>query len=149
MNNTELATEFRQANASPGLLLWRLSNEWQAKQRAALKPFDLTHTQFVLLASLSYAANKRELTQKQLAEFAHTDVMMTSQVVRKLEQKGLVSRHESKYDGRAVTLAPTVTGLELVNKAVVVVESVDRIFFEKIGKDLPQLIKTMRQLTQD
>lgn len=147
MSKPKLATEFHDANASPGLLLWRLSNEWQAKQRAALKRFDLTHVQFVLLASLAYAANDEELTQKQLAEFAHTDVMMTSQIVRKLEQKGLISRHTSSRDGRAVTLAPTSAGLECVNKAIAVVESVDKIFFEKVGEDLPRLVRMMRQLT--
>lgn len=144
MSNSKLATEFHEADASPGLLLWRLSNEWQAKQRAALKQFDLTHAQFVLLASLAYA--DRELTQKQLAGFAHTDVMMTSQLVRKLEQKGLVSRRVSKLDRRAFTLAPTVAGFERVNEAVVAVESVDKAFFGRVEKDLPQLIKIIQQL---
>jgi len=147
VSKTKLVTKFHEADASPGLLLWRLSNEWQARQRAALKQFDLTHVQFVLLASLAYVVNDRELTQKQLAEFAHTDVMMTSQVVRKLEQKSLVSRHTSTRDGRAVTLAPTKAGLELVNQAIAVVESVDKTFFNKVGKDLPQLIRLMQLLT--
>ena len=149
MNKTKLVTEFPEADASPGLLLWRLSNEWQAKQRAALKQFDLTHVQFVLLASLAYAANDREMTQKQLAEFAHTDVMMTSQIVRKLEQKGLIGRRASNHDGRAMILAPTKTGLERVNKAVAAVESVDKLFFERAGRDLPQLVRIMQQLTNN
>jgi len=148
LDKEELATEFHQADASPGLLLWRLSNEWQTRQRAALKQFDLTHVQFVLLASLAYTANERELTQKQLAEFAHTDVMMTSQVVRKLEQKGLVIRKASNDDGRAIGLTLTARGLQLANEAVIVVESVDKTFFESAGKDLPRLVKIMRRLTQ-
>lgn len=148
MSKIGLATKFHQADTSPGLLLWRLSNSWQAKQRAALKQFDLTHVQFVLLASLAYAANERELTQKQLAEFARTDVMMTSQVVRTLEQKGLVKRHASEHDGRAFVLVPTAVGLGLVNKAVVLVEAVDKAFFEKAGKDLPNLIEVMHRLSQ-
>ena len=146
MSRPKLTTGFPEADDSPGLLLWRLSNEWQSKQRIALKPFGLTHVQFVLLGSLTYAVNDQEITQKQLAEFAHTDVMMTSQVIRKLEQKALVNRQSSKQDGRAITLVPTPAGIRLVNNAIVAVEEADKIFFEKVGKDLPQLVAFMRQL---
>ena len=44
----------RDADDSPGFLLWQVTNKWQAAQRAALKPFGLTHVQFVLLASLTW-----------------------------------------------------------------------------------------------
>ena len=37
---------------SPGFLLWRVTLSWQRRMRAALAPHDLTHVQFVLLASL-------------------------------------------------------------------------------------------------
>ena len=49
-----LATGTPSADESPGLLLWQVTNRWQAAQRAALKPFELTHVQFVLLASLTW-----------------------------------------------------------------------------------------------
>jgi hypothetical protein len=52
--NGALRSEFTDAELSPGLLLWRVTNAWQAAQRAALRPFDLMHVQFVLLASLSW-----------------------------------------------------------------------------------------------
>ena len=148
MSKTRLATEFEQADDSPGLLLWQLSNKWQAKQRAALKPFGLTHVQFVLLATLTYTADESSFTQKQLAEYAQTDVMMTSQVIRKLEQKGLVQRKPNKLDGRAFALNPTPMGIELANRAVKKVEEVDRHFFEAIGPDLSNLVKMMRQLVK-
>ena len=41
---------------SPGFLLWQVTNRWQQAQRAALKPYGLTHVQFVVLASLTYLA---------------------------------------------------------------------------------------------
>ncbi len=46
-----LRTRFASADQSPGLLLWQVTNRWQAAQRAALAPLGLTHVQFVLLAS--------------------------------------------------------------------------------------------------
>jgi DNA-binding MarR family transcriptional regulator len=146
MSSTKLASEFDHANDSPGLLLWQLSNKWQARQRAALKPFGLTHVQFVLLATLTYTAGEHSFTQKQLAEYAQTDVMMTSQVIRKLEQKGLVLRELSKQDGRAFTVHPTPAGITLVNKAVKAVEAVDKAFFSAAGTELALLTNIMRQL---
>ena len=143
----KLDTEFKNANDSPGFLLWQISNKWQAQQRAALKPFGITHVQFVLLACLVYASGNINFTQKRLATHAQIDAMMTSQVLRKLEQKGLVKRHVSTTDGRAYTIKPTPAGVMLVNKAVKVVESVDKEFFDIKGIDLDILIKMMRRLT--
>lgn len=135
MNLATLDTEFNRAEDSPGLLLWQLSNKWQAKQRATLKVFDLTHVQFVLLATLTYAMGTTKFTQKQLAEYAKTDEMMTSQVLRKLEQKGLVKREANKLDKRAFTISPTPKGIELVNQAIKLVEEVDQQFFGVLSKE--------------
>lgn len=38
-------------SASPGLLMWRATLAWRRQVAAALRPLDLTHVQFVLLAS--------------------------------------------------------------------------------------------------
>ena len=76
-------SRFTSAGESPGFLLWRISNAWQQRQRAALLPLGLTHVQFVLLASLVWLTQHgRTVTQTDLAEQAQTDPMMTSQVVR-------------------------------------------------------------------
>ncbi len=58
---------------APRLLLWQVTNRWQAAQRAALKPFGLTHVQFVLLASLAWLDVEGPVTQKQLADHAVAD----------------------------------------------------------------------------
>jgi DNA-binding MarR family transcriptional regulator len=139
-------TEFDAARDSPGYLLWLMSNKWQAQQRLALKPFDLTHVQFVLLACVVYAPGPEPLTQIQLAGRAETDPMMTSQVVRKLEAKGLVRRRASVLDKRAVSLEATVQGIDLANRALVAVESVDAEFFGALGAHVPKFVKMMRTL---
>ncbi|KAB2584620.1 MarR family transcriptional regulator, partial [Rhodococcus erythropolis] len=88
----KLETDFEDAGDSPGLMLWRVTNAWQASIRAALRPFDLTHVQFVLLAALTWLDAETPITQRDLAEYARTDPMMTSQVIRTLESKKLVER---------------------------------------------------------
>jgi MarR family transcriptional regulator, organic hydroperoxide resistance regulator len=139
-------TDFDAAHTSPGYLLWLMSNKWQAEQRIALKPFDMTHVQFVLLACLVYAPRNENLTQVQLAARAKTDPMMTSQVIRKLEAKGLVQRTSSAQDKRAVSLVVTTQGIELVQRAIVAVEAVDEDFFGVLEKNMPHFVDMMRQL---
>jgi DNA-binding MarR family transcriptional regulator len=143
---TGLATEFASADESPGLLLWRVTNRGQAAQRAALKPHGLTHVQFVLLASLTYLHGDGPVTQRQLADHAATDVMMTSQVLRALEQRGLVRRAAHPDDRRARALAATDDGRALANVAVAAVEQCDRDFFAGLGPDVAALAGLLGRL---
>jgi DNA-binding MarR family transcriptional regulator len=129
-----LDTQFASADESPGFLLWRVTNRWQAAVRAALAPLDLTHVQFVLLATLTYLeTDGPPVTQRALADYAATDPMMTSQVLRALESKGLVERRDHPVDRRARALAPTAAGIALANRAVAVVEHTDRAFFAALA----------------
>ncbi|HEY4268179.1 MAG TPA: MarR family transcriptional regulator [Galbitalea sp.] len=131
-------TGFLSEDDSTGLMLWRVTNAWQAAQRAALKPFWLTHVQFVLLASLAWLDGDEPPpppTQQQLASYAHTDPMMTSQALRTLEGEGLIERVQHRSDGRARLLHATKDGIALANRAVVAVEAVDATFFAPLDTE--------------
>lgn len=141
-----LATGFSSPADSPGLLLWQVTHRWQAAQRAALKAFGLTHVQFVLLASLAWLDTDGPVTQRQLAEHAAADEMMTSQVLRVLADRGLVVRARHPVDGRAWALAVTEQGRALADRAVVAVEACDRAFFAEVGEDVPVLTDLLRRL---
>jgi DNA-binding MarR family transcriptional regulator len=120
---------------SPGFLLWRVTLRWQRVVSTALRPLGLTHVQFVLLACtwwLSQAKGEQP-TQRGLANFAATDPMMTSQVVRVLEKNGLIRRAADQKDSRALRLTVTAAGAELASKAIQVVEAADREFFAAAG----------------
>jgi DNA-binding MarR family transcriptional regulator len=129
-----LSSEFDDAAESPGLAMWRVTNAWQAEQRAALRQHDLTHVQFVLLASLTWLDAAEPVTQQDLAAHAGTDPMMTSQVLRVLEKRSLVERRPHPTDSRARSLVVTEAGAHLANRAVGDVEAVDRRFFEPLGE---------------
>jgi DNA-binding MarR family transcriptional regulator len=117
--------------ASPGFLLWHVTLAWQRAVAAALGPLELTHVQFVLLACAWWLHEQGSTpNQLQLARQAGTDVKMTSQVVRRLEAKGLVERTVDPLDTRARRLRPTRAGARLARRAIVAVESVDARFFE-------------------
>lgn len=147
--NRALRTEFGSADESPGLLLWQVTNRWQAAVRAALAPFDLTHVQFVLLAALTWFGGSdagTPITQRDLAAHAATDPMMTSQVLRALEQKGLIERRDHPHDRRAKSLVSTKAGVALVNRAIVAVEDCDREFFGPLHARTADFAASLRTL---
>ena len=141
-----LATRYERAEDSVGLLLWQVTNRWQAAQRAALKPLGLTHVQFVLLASLTWLDVDGPVTQAVLAQHAATDPMMTSQVLRALESQGLIARSPHPTDRRARALNVTAQGRALANRAVAVVEACDDTFFAPLGRRLPGLSSALALL---
>jgi DNA-binding MarR family transcriptional regulator len=144
-----LHSEFTHAGDSPGLLLWQVTNAWQAAQRAALRPFDLTHVQFVLLASVAWLQDEDQpITQRQLAQHTRVDPMMTSQVLRTLEAKGLIERGPHPTDARARALKSTPAGVGLANRANAAVEQVDRDYFDALGDDRVSFTQMLTRLTR-
>ena len=145
---TSLETAFTDASRSPGLALWRVTNAWQRAIRAALAPHGLTHVQFVLLASLTWLESDGPVTQRRLADHAVTDPMMTSQVLRALEQRALIQRAHHPDDKRAVAVTVTTAGAELANRANVAVEACDRAFFSRLGPGVGGFAAALRTLRE-
>ena len=134
-------SRYRPPEQGPGFLLWRASLVWQRLQRDALEEFGLTHVQFVLLAGVVWLGQGEEsLTQVRLATHAGTDVMMTSQVLRTLERKGLIRRTPHPTDSRAKVLVATPAGRDLAERAVQRVEEVDLRFFGREGREVKRLL---------
>lgn len=135
---------------SPGFLLWRTTLRWQRSITAALRPLELTHVQFVLLAgawwlSSAPGAEARSPTQRQLAAHAQVDAMMTSQVLRALDARGLIRRTADPADGRVKRVTVTDTGRGLAEQAITVVEQADNDFFSN-ARDPRQLLEVLSQL---
>jgi len=131
---------------SPGFLLWHVTLRWQRDMAAALAPLDLTHVQFVLLASTWWLNQQGDRpNQLTLAHWAGTDVKMTSQVLRALEAKGLLTRAVDPDDTRARRLQVTEPGAKLAAQAIEVVEAADRSFFS-VAPDIGVLTAILRAL---
>lgn len=142
-------SKFSTPSDSPGFLLWQVTNLWQRRIREALKEVNLTHVQFVLLASLVRLAEERSvISQTDLSRFAKTDIMMTSQVLRALQKKGLITRSPHPDDSRAKCLSATSKGAELVKVAVQLVEQQDNAFFSTLDGDLANFVLCLRSLVQ-
>ncbi|MEI6683545.1 MAG: MarR family winged helix-turn-helix transcriptional regulator [Bacteroidota bacterium] len=119
-------------------MLWQVTNLWQREIRKALEKYDLTHSQFVLLASISWLTSQnQDITQTLLSAHTKIDPMTTSMVLRTLQKKGLISRHEHITDTRAKTVGLTASGEKMAMLAVKSVESFDDLFFHSLGDNLP------------
>jgi DNA-binding MarR family transcriptional regulator len=121
---------------------------WQRVMTAALAPLDLTHVQFVLLASAMWLGRYGEPpNQVQLAAQAGTEVKMTSEVVARLEAKELIVREADPRDSRAKVIRITPAGAAAAQRAIIAVEAADAAFFEPV--DEAQLVTMLRQLAGD
>jgi DNA-binding MarR family transcriptional regulator len=140
-----IATRFEEpATESPGFLLWQVTLAWQREIAAALRPLELTHVQFVLLACSWWLGRGGEApNQLDVAKRAGTDPKMTSEVLRRLEGNGLIVRAVDPHDTRARRVRVTDIGAELAARAIGVVEDVDASFF---GRDTAGATATLRGL---
>lgn len=119
---------------STGLLLWKTHNYWQREIRKCLKPFDLTHTQFVILANTQWLLLQgEEVKQISIAKQAEVDIMMTSNIIRTLEKKGYLTRKAHQTNTRAKLVSVTPKGFEILKKALHEVENFDEKFFGRIS----------------
>jgi len=127
--------QFDKAEDSSGFLLWQVTNLWQREIKKALVKHGLTHSQFVLLASIHWLTlAKQDVTQILLSSHTKIDPMTTSTVLRTLQTKGFLKRQEHQTDTRAKTVFLTDKGVKTVMQAVKTVEQFDDIFFSPLGK---------------
>lgn len=129
------------------MLFWQVSTLWQRAVKTALRPFDLTLTQYVILAVIAELSETNdEITQKQISDFSMIDTMTVSNTLRLLEKKGLAKRIPSKSDSRANTIHNTDAGSVILRKAVRIVEEVDAAFFFDTKDDIKMFQELLAKL---
>ena len=115
---------------SSGFLLWQVTTLWQREMKIALEEVNLSHSGFVLLASLLWFKEQDVVvTQTTLIEHTKLDKMTVSKSLKKLEKDAFVLRAENEADTRAKTIVLTDDGVALAMKSVMIVEEVDKRFF--------------------
>jgi DNA-binding MarR family transcriptional regulator len=141
--------QYPDVESSPAYQLWLVTNAWQRRARHSLEPFNLTHVQFVILACIDLLHQQKGApTQAEVCRFADLDENMTSQVLRGLEQRGLVVRDKHPTDGRAHLLALTPAGRTLRDQAKQVVRAASEKFFAPLGEDVTALTGLLRRLNE-
>ena len=128
----------------------RVYNKWHSIIKKELKKMNLTHPQFVVLASLAYLSqNGNEITQIMISKLAGIDVMTISQILSLLEKQNFVKRKEHSKDTRAKAVILSKKGEEVLQKAVPLVEQIDEIFFGKLDRDEKQFKHFLAKLNEE
>jgi len=128
---------------SPGFWLHHAALEWRARLDRALRPVGLTPTQFNLLGSIGWLDRTLPSppTQQQVADHAGADRMMTSKVLRTLEERGLVTRAADPGDARSLRLRLTDEGRRITSRAVRLAVAVDHELFGEHGERLREQLQ--------
>lgn len=144
-------SKIKKPSETSGFLLWRTHNLWQIEIKNALKEFDLTHVQFILLAGIMALYKRKEkVTQVKLSQYVQADINMTSAVLRVLEEKGLLKRKEDEDDRRANSLRLTKKGKELIKDAIKKVEEFEATFFKLASPvEFSETLKTIIHSTEE
>ncbi|GAA1150742.1 MarR family transcriptional regulator [Kribbella jejuensis] len=128
--------------ASPGFWLHHAALRWRAELDRRLREVGLTPTQFLLLASTGWVEHTQGApTQQQVAQTAGADRMMTSKVVKNLEDAGLLRRTPDPSDARAYRLQLTPAGRRTARKAIAIAAELDKELFG----DNPASLRDMLQ----
>ncbi len=147
MKSSDQVFSVEKPEDSSGFLLWQVTNLWQREIKKALEQYNLTHSQFVLMASIYWMVlHQEEVTQIALSNHTNIDPMTTSTVLRTLQHRGLVQRQEHQTDTRAKTVALTAEGKKIIKKAIVTVEAFDKEFFSVLEKKASTFNKSLLML---
>lgn len=80
-----------------------------------LEEMDLTYTQYITMLVLW---EHQEMNVKELGKYLYLDSGTLTPVLKKLEQKGFISRKRNAQDERVLNVAVTEEGMHLREKAV-------------------------------
>jgi DNA-binding MarR family transcriptional regulator len=150
MKSSDNTFSVEKAEESTGFLLWQVTNLWQREIKKALEQYGLTHSQFVLLASIHWLTlNEQNVTQILLSNHTKIDPMTTSTVLRTLQAKGFVKRKEHETDTRAKTVGLTETGLKIIKQAIITVEQFDKLFFGSLDQQTEDFNKKLMVLLEN
>ncbi len=94
--------------------LYACSKEIVKRYKPYLDPIDLTYTQYI---TMLVVWEEEEITVKALGDKLFLDSGTLTPVLKKLEQKGYVSRSRSKDDERNLIITLTKEGEELKKQA--------------------------------
>ena len=95
--------------------LYACAKEVVRKYKPFLDEIDLTYTQYITMMVLW---EHKEISVKELGECLYLDSGTLTPVLKKLEQKGYVSRARDAQDERVLNVTITEAGEELKEKAV-------------------------------
>ena len=119
--------------------LYACSKELVKRYTPFLEEIDLTYTQYITMMVLW---EHKEMNVKELGRHLYLDSGTLTPVLKKLEQKGYITRKRDTKDERVLNVAVTDTGMELREKAVEVPKKIGQC----VNVELEEAIQLQRIL---
>lgn len=139
---------FDQPEDSPGFLLWQTSVLWQRAIKKVLEPTQLSHAQFVIMATLLWLDHHQDdVTQVDIIRLSKLDKMTVSKALKYLVAQRYVERVTHHADTRAKKISLTSAGKKIVTQLIPKIEKMDAVFFGKLSKlEQKKLIPFLKKL---
>ncbi|SGZ03951.1 MarR family winged helix-turn-helix transcriptional regulator [Moritella viscosa] len=129
---------------SIGLQFWKLYTKWNNAIYLKLEPLGLTHTQFVILATIFWCEKENIIpSQSKISTLTSIDKMTLSKALKKLVEDHLVLKKKSKNDNRMFILNLSESGRNLTRKTISIVEGVDEDFFTVLGVEKKNIFSSL------
>jgi DNA-binding MarR family transcriptional regulator len=103
--------------------LYALSRQFTARYRPVLEKLDMTYPQYLVMLVLW---KEKSITVKELGNRLYLDSGTLTPLLKRLEQKGLLTRQRDAADERSVIVTVTAEGKEMLQKAKKIPETLGR-----------------------
>jgi len=132
--STQFSKKLRQVS-----LLWRL------KLDRRLKPYGVSHVQWLTLYQISQSGE--EMLQKKVAEAMAIEGATMVGIIDRLVTAGYVERHEYSHDRRGKIIHLLPAGRQLVEETIVIVQELREEILEHIdGNELATCLTTFDKI---
>ena len=103
--------------------LYALSRQFTARYRPVLEKLDMTYPQYLVMLVLW---KEKSITVKELGNRLYLDSGTLTPLLKRLEQKGLLSRQRDAADERSVIVSVSAAGKEMMQKAKKIPETLGK-----------------------
>ena len=139
--------KFKTPQESIGLQFWKLHSKWQKRIASELSIYKVTHTQFVILASIKWFQEQCiKPSQAEISAVTGIEKMTLSKAITRLESSSLVKKTQSSKDTRSVCISLTNKAGKLIPELLKVIENIDDEIFSI--KDTPDRVLFTKLITE-
>ena len=129
-----------------GLLIWQVSNLWQTSMRKVLKSHNLTLNEYLIIESIiKLHSSSKEISQRDISNFAGVDISVTSVTLKLLEEKKLIIR-TNKIDNRKKNIEMLLQGNNLYKKLRTTVDNESTKIFSKLQEETHNFTNSLKLL---
>lgn len=116
---------------SPGFRFWQKFIKWQHQIDLALAPLNLTQPTFSILAIIAWLSQENStlatkyVRQKVVVDMSGMQKMQISLILQRLNKNNLIKILPYPLDLREKQLELTPKGIDILKKAIILVENID------------------------